>query len=249
MLAATRMVRESAATETTKERKPPQMEHTLGITPPLEADRESTAPAPTEQERQWGELVRRIQQGEERAVEELYHLFSKGIRYYLCRQLGAQELDDKVHDTFLIVLQAIRRGEIREPERLMGFVRTVVRRQVAAYIGHAVQSRKEYTDLDAGSRVADEQASPEQTAIVQQSVEIMKTVLRGVSDRDREILTRFYLQEQSQERICADMNLTDTQFRLLKSRAKARFGELGKRRVDRTKASEIPVRGKSASAH
>jgi hypothetical protein len=29
------------------------------------------------------------------------------------------------------------------------------------------------------------------------------------------------------------MNLTDTQFRLLKSRAKARFGELGKRRLTR----------------
>jgi hypothetical protein len=29
------------------------------------------------------------------------------------------------------------------------------------------------------------------------------------------------------------MNLTETQFRLLKSRAKARFGELGKRRLER----------------
>jgi hypothetical protein len=46
----------------------------------------------------------------------------------LCRQLGPQDLDDKVHDTFLIVVQAIRKGELREPERLMGFVHTVVRR-------------------------------------------------------------------------------------------------------------------------
>jgi RNA polymerase sigma-70 factor, ECF subfamily len=35
--------------------------------------------------------------------------------------------------------------------------------------------------------------------------------------------------EQSQEQICADMGLSYNQFRLLKSRAKARFGELGKR--------------------
>jgi hypothetical protein len=26
---------------------------------------------------------------------ELYRRFSRGIRFYLCRQLGAQELDDK----------------------------------------------------------------------------------------------------------------------------------------------------------
>jgi len=56
-----------------------------------------------------------------------------------------------------------------------------------------------------------------------------------VAYRDREILTRFYLQEQTQEEICAEMNLSDTQFRLLKSRAKARFGELGRKKLARRK--------------
>ena len=59
------------------------------------------------------------------------------------------------------------------------------------------------------------------------------SVLKGISRRDREILTRFYLQEQTQEQICSEMKLSETQFRLLKSRAKARFGELGKRRLGR----------------
>ncbi|MFM2124368.1 MAG: hypothetical protein RL328_819, partial [Acidobacteriota bacterium] len=86
----------------------------------------------------WVALVQRIQSGETDGMEELYQLFSRGIRFYLCRQLGPQELDDKVHDSFVVVVQAIRRGELREPERLMGFVRTVVRRQVAAYIDRAV---------------------------------------------------------------------------------------------------------------
>ena len=53
--------------------------------------------------------------------------------------------------------------------------------------------------------------------------------MNGVSRRDREILHRFYVQEQSQEQICQEMSLSYNQFRLLKSRAKARFGELGKR--------------------
>ena len=71
----------------------------------------------------WVDLVARIQSAETDGMTELYQLFSKGIRFYLCRQLGPQELDDKVHDTFLVVVQAIRRGELREPQRLMGFVR------------------------------------------------------------------------------------------------------------------------------
>jgi DNA-directed RNA polymerase specialized sigma24 family protein len=53
--------------------------------------------------------------------------------------------------------------------------------------------------------------------------------MQGISRRDREILRRFYVEEQPQEMICEEMGLSYNQFRLLKSRAKARFGELGKR--------------------
>src|SRR3954447_25807072 len=69
---------------------------------------------------EWGTLVSQIKAGEDAGMEQLYKLFSRGIRYYLCRQLGPQELEDKVHDTFLIVVNAIKRGDLREPERLMG---------------------------------------------------------------------------------------------------------------------------------
>jgi RNA polymerase sigma-70 factor, ECF subfamily len=179
----------------------------------------------------WAELVTRIKEGDESGMEDLYQLFGRGIRYYLCRQLGIQELDDKVHDTFLIVVQAIRRGDLREPERLMGFVRTVVRRQVAAHIDQAVHSRREELHMDIGVRVTDARRNPEQHVAFQQKLDFMIEILQQLSERDREILTRFYLNEESQEQICRDMNLTETQFRLLKSRAKARFGELGKRKL------------------
>jgi RNA polymerase sigma-70 factor, ECF subfamily len=179
----------------------------------------------------WAELVARIKKGDESGMEDLYQLFGRGIRFYLCRQLGLQELDDKVHDTFLIVVQAIRRGDLREPERLMGFVRTVVRRQVAAHIDQVVHSRREELHMDVGVRVVDARRNPEQHVVFQQKVDFMVEILQQLSERDREILTRFYLNEESQEQICRDMNLTETQFRLLKSRAKARFGELGKRKL------------------
>jgi Protein of unknown function (DUF2384) len=48
-------------------------------------------------------------------------------------------------------------------------------------------------------------------------------VLAALSAKEREVLTRFYLREQSAERICREMDLSHTDFRLLKSRAKARF--------------------------
>ena len=180
---------------------------------------------------EWGELVAQIKAGEDAGMEHLYHLFSRGIRYYLCRQLGPQELEDKVHDTFLIVVNAIRRGDLREPERLMGFVRTVVRRQVAAYIENAVHARREQTDLECGVAVVDRKQNPEQEAIVRQKAELMRTALEALSERDREILVRLYLKEQPQEQICREMRLNETQFRLIKSRAKAKFGEVGRKKL------------------
>ena len=186
----------------------------------------------------WLALVESIQCGERGGMEELYRVFSRGVRFYLCRQLGPQDLDDKVHDTFVIVVQAIRKGELREPERLMGFVRTVVRRQVAAQIDRTVQSRRDRAEFDATAGVSDYRNTPEEAAIQRQHEEVAEIVLRSISGRDREILTRFYLLEQTQEEICVEMKLSDTQFRLLKSRAKARFGELGRKKLARRRFFE-----------
>src|ERR1700689_3395875 len=83
-------------------------------------------PQPTGSTVDWPGLVARIQKGDNGGMEELYRLFARGIRFYLCRQLGMQELDDKVHDTFLIVGRAIRRGDLRERLRLRVFFEPLV---------------------------------------------------------------------------------------------------------------------------
>lgn len=214
---------------------------------PAESDPERNATASGV--RQWGPLVDRIRQGDQDALSELYLTFSRGIRYYLCRHLGSQELDDKVHDTFLIVVRAIQKGDLREPDRLMGFVRTVVRRQVAAHIDDAVQARKDFTDIELGSQVPDHRGDPEQRAIRDEKAKIMLEVLDGVSRRDREILSRFYLHEETQQQICEEMHLTENKFRLLKSRAKARFGEIGRRKLASSAPANNLLRKAAGAGH
>jgi RNA polymerase sigma-70 factor (ECF subfamily) len=178
----------------------------------------------------WAALVTGIREGDSAAMESLYGVFAKGVRYFLLRNLGPEDIEDKVHDCFVIVTQAIQNGDLREPERLMGYVRTVVKRQIAASIDIAVQQRRSRVDFeDTLFTVSDWRDNPEHSAMARQRAEIARKVLAGVSRRDREILNRFYVLEQSQEQICADMGLSYNQFRLLKSRAKARFGELGKK--------------------
>ncbi len=181
--------------------------------------------------RSWRQLVEGVKNGDRVAMEELYTSFSRGVRYYFCKHLGPADLDDRVHDAYLTVVQAIRTGSLREPEALMGFVKTIIRRQVAAGIDEAIQSRRERADFEVGAFVSDGRQNPEQEAIGRQRAQLMLQVLKEISPRDREILTRFYLNGQEQDEICQEMNLSETQFRLLKSRAKARFGDLGRKKM------------------
>ena len=194
---------------------------------------EPTVPPPAQSAPGWSRLVARVREAEPEALAELYELFSKGIRFYFWHHLGPQDLDDRVHDAFLAVSQSIQRGELREPERLMGFVRTIVRRQVANHIDHAAHARRSRSPNDALAILRDGQMGPEEAAIRRQQWEVALRILRGVPGRDREVLVRYYLREQKPAQICSELQLSETQFRLIKSRAKARFGELCQRRLAR----------------
>jgi RNA polymerase sigma factor (sigma-70 family) len=175
----------------------------------------------------WPTLVERIQAGDPDAMSELYRLFGRGIRFLLCRRGGPQDLDDRMHDTFLIAFQAIRRGELREPSRLIGFVRTIARRSAANEIRRTIKVRKEYLDFDC-QFLPDTRANPEKDLMLREQGDLLRLALDTLCVRDREILRRFYVEEEHPDRICEEMKLSVTQFRLLKSRAKARFVEVGR---------------------
>jgi len=178
----------------------------------------------------WTAIVERVRSGDPSGMEELYQIFSKGLRYFLFRRIGPQDLEDRIHDIFLIVIQSIQRGDLREPERLPGYIRTIAQRQVAVYIDDITRARRN-RDTDTDVRLSDRQPNPEWKVIDRENVEMALRVLRSLRWRDREVLVRFYLKEQSMAQICSDLQLSQTQFRLIKSRAKARFGELGKARL------------------
>jgi DNA-directed RNA polymerase specialized sigma24 family protein len=104
----------------------------------------------------------------------------------------------------------------------MGFARTIVRRKVAGQIRQRIEDRSRLCSmhpewfLASGTR-----ENPELLAIEKQRLVLARVAIACLPKRDREILTRFYIEEQSKEQICSEMNLTETQFRLVKSRTKA----------------------------
>ena len=185
----------------------------------------------------WSAVVDQIQQGDPAGEEALYRNLVGGARLFLQRRLGTLDIDDKVHDLFLTIVDTIRRGEIREPERLMGFVRTMLYRHLNLEVSRIIKSRETTSGIEAADRISGSGPTPEQQTLAQEKVALMKQVLREMSDRDFEVLTRSYIREQPAERICADMGLTQTQYQLLKSRAKARLSELMRHKLARKQFS------------
>jgi RNA polymerase sigma-70 factor (ECF subfamily) len=109
------------------------------------------------------------------------------------------------------------------PIRLMGFVRTVLHRQLNAAISQIVGARENYSPSNSTSLLSDSDLDPEQQLLVKEKLEAMKRRMQELSEKDVEILTRFYLRGQEPERICNEMALTMTQFTLRKSRAKGKL--------------------------
>jgi RNA polymerase sigma-70 factor (ECF subfamily) len=189
--------------------------------------------------------------GDPAGQEALYEAFAPGLRLFLAHHLQrAEEVEDRLHDVFVQAVAVIREGQLREPKRLAGFMRTIARRQIAAFIQEAVAQRETGGELAEGLVVPSLAPSPEALAIKRQGREQALEVLGSFSQVEREILIRFYLRGQEPEEICRELGLTPNQFRLRKSRAKRRFAEAMKKGAKKDRwLSEFSMRKNAASAH
>ena len=174
-------------------------------------------------------MVEGIQAGRADSMEGLYRFLNGRPRFFLAKKIPAQHIEDRIHETFRQVVSAIQRGQIRDPECLIGFVYAVLKRQAMLQIGELVAGRALDT-IDLGLKVPS-CVDVEREASSAEHQRLLVKVLRELPELYRTVLVEFYLNEKPAEQICKELNLTETQFRLLKSRAKKRLGSLGKRRL------------------
>jgi RNA polymerase sigma-70 factor (ECF subfamily) len=177
----------------------------------------------------WTATVSRILEGDLAAERELCDGLGRGLRFMVARRLdNGHEVDDVVNDVLFATIKNIRAGKLEDPSRLLGYVQSIVSYKVIHCIRERMRSRSSNVLIE-DVFVADRKETPEQAAIRAERSEIVRRTLESLSSIQREVLTRFYVDEQSHSQICAEMHLSETQFRLLKTRAKQRFGEVGRR--------------------
>jgi RNA polymerase sigma factor (sigma-70 family) len=194
------------------------------------------------------ELVCRIQKRNPAALEELYGMV-KNFTWFLMRQLGPEDLQDNVHDVYVTVAEAITAGKLRDPERLSAFLTTVTRFYTYSQIERRVQGRNRFLALDGSAFDFSDGTNLEKRVGQRQRITFVREILSQMPAVDREILRRFYLEEQSKERICREMRLTPTQFRNIKSQAKLALTRIGLRKLQRRGPRPIREVFQPAFAH
>lgn len=182
------------------------------------------------------DLVEMIRIGHPAGLEQLYAM-ARNFTFFIMRQLGNDDLQDKVHDIFVTAATAITAGKLRDSERLTPFLTTLTRFYTYGQIDRRVVRRKYMAPLE-HANVPDRTINLEHSVYRKQKMRIVQEILRSMPRRDRDVLERFYVLEQSKEEICREMNLTPTQFRLLKSKAKSTFAKLGQRKLKASKSAQ-----------
>jgi RNA polymerase sigma-70 factor (ECF subfamily) len=113
-----------------------------------------------------------------------------------------------------------------DPTRLAGYVAQTARNLLIAETRRFVR-RKTHLDPDAVDAAADDTSRQEQTREADSAAEVVRKLLTQLkSERDREVMVRFYLDEESKASICTDLRLTDLQFNQVLFRARDRLRHL-----------------------
>ena len=170
-------------------------------------------------------LVERIRAGDPGAEAGLVGRYANGLSYLLRKVTGDPVLsEDVLQETFRVALRRIRAGELREPEKLGGFLRQTAKNLARAE--HRRGGRWESMDEDVPHPV-DPGESQLARVIRTEEVGLVRRVLRDLrSRRDRQLLYRFYIAEEEKEEICRDLGLSSLNFNLVLFRARERFRKL-----------------------
>jgi RNA polymerase sigma-70 factor, ECF subfamily len=198
--------------------------------------------APGQQSDEIVELVTRIASGDRGAEAQLVERFAPGLMVLLRRRLRSPasrgDVEDLCQEALQVALRALRAGQLRDPERLAAYLAGIARR--VRLPGPRLFWRRtvpmdELPDFpDLAHRSAERQAMASEEA------RLVRAALLQLGERDREVLSRYYLEDEAKERLCEELGLTSSQFDVVKHRALKRIARAYDDVARRSRRETVP---------
>jgi len=148
------------------------------------------------------------------------------MQVFLQRRIDRDAAQDLLQRTFLQAIKKIRSDGLDDPSNLGGYLyRTACKLATAYWRGEL--NRRHDSDGELLSNLRDDALSLEESLDHDLRGRLVRELMRKLSvARDREVLERFYLKEESRGAIRESMNLTELQFNQVLWRARQRFAEI-----------------------
>lgn len=170
------------------------------------------------------DLVARIAAGDRRAEHDFVRQYERGVRALVRRHCRPNDpiADDLAQDVLARVLERLRAGAIRDAAALPAYVQaTIVHTTSAEYRARrATEGPAVLDDLPASDNPVERLGSEQLAALLRKVLEQLPVA------RDREILVRFYLDEQDKDEVCRSLGIDATHFHRVVFRARERFRDL-----------------------
>jgi DNA-directed RNA polymerase specialized sigma24 family protein len=163
-------------------------------------------------------LCQNLLQGDLSNVEDLFRFVNTTAGEYASKRLDQSDAIRVLDDVLIEVTTAVKEGVIREMNDLKAYVMKVTRCKVS----NRIKRRKIQINEGAGGVGV----TRKQDSVERKKLELVARLLREMRPVDQEALERYYVHGHSSDRICREMRLTSTQFRILRTRAKSRLAEM-----------------------
>lgn len=173
------------------------------------------------------ELVAKIHAGEQLAEQQLVNQYWRSLYFILNRRANDPELAaDMTQETFIIVINKARNGQIENPAALSAFIRQI---GVNLLIANFRKESRRKTDVsedidvqypDLSTDVLKSLNSQKIGRIVTQVMDELPT------ERDKDLLYRYFVYGQTKQLLCEEFDLTPAHFDRVLYRARNRLKQI-----------------------
>ncbi len=172
-------------------------------------------------------IAEAIARGDRRAEDEFARRYAPGLVTVLRVRCHDPELcKDVAQEALRVVLLRLRAGKVDQPEALGGFLRGTALNLLANELRRS-ERRLADSAGDWLDELVGESTDPYDTVESEDLVQTMRRVIGGMKvERDRELLWRFYVDDEPKDRLCARFDLSPEHFDRVLHRARLRLKNL-----------------------
>ena len=169
-------------------------------------------------------LAARVRAGDPDAETELVARYRPGLLMMLRKLVKDPSMvDDYCQEVFRVTFEAIRHDRIDSGGKLAAYLWSVARNLANSDLRRHYRGQ---TLVALSETIVDDGARPEQQVLQDERTRMLREALTLLAPRDRMVLTAFYLHDTPKELICQRMQLSPSQFDVIKWRALKRLQAL-----------------------